>query len=317
MKIVTGSMKASGFNVGDHITVRAVYTDSLKPGDKIAFYVYANSYNQYYKVEKTKINDFSSEIEYKLNIKQMFGAHTDEVKAAIKSKSTIVFHQIVAVYEDENGERWFKTKGTSNATQDSWNINEKMVVGVYDGGVVNNAINGMLKFLSSSTGLITIIYLPQLLIMGFALSYALKNVQLAFLELDVVEEKRKLTDKICVKNDIGFNMGAKTKLKVLAQTKENEKMRYVSLLWRKGEAPVSIQKYLMRKSIILRQTRKLLELNRKCEKKFIQGESPTLIAKFYRFEKQKIEQDLQRYQRLLKEIHEKYKNEQNKNVNKS
>ena len=307
MKVATGSMRASGFNIGDNIVVRSVYTDSLKPGDNIAFYVYPDSYNQYYKVEKKKLSKFSDKVEYKLNIKQMFGMQNDAIKDAAKSKASIVFHQIVGVYRDENGERWFKTKGTSNASMDSWNINEKMVIGVYDDGVVSSCMRDMLTFLSSNTGLIIIIYLPQLLVFALALSWAIKNVQLAFLELDVVEEKRKLTDKICVNNDIGFNMATKTKYKVLAQAEDEDKLEYVGLLWHKGTAPVGIQKYILRKSILLRQMKKKLELNRECEKRFAKGDSPTDIAKFYQFEKQKIEEGAKRYQRLLKDIHNKHK----------
>ena len=307
MQITTESMEASGFFVGDNIAVRSVYTDSLKPGDKIAFYVYPNSYNQYYKVKRTKLNQFSDGIEYKLNIQGMFNYDNKQVKSAIQANSSIVFHEIVAVYEDENGERWFKTKGSSRVTEDFWSINEKMVIGVYDAGFISRTMNGLLHFLTTNKGLITIIYLPQLLIFAYAVGLAIKNVQLAFLELDVVEEKRKLTDKICVNNDIGFNMARKTKLKVLAQAEDDEKLEYMALLWHKGTAPASIQKYLMRKSILLRQMKKKLELNRQCQIKLAQGETPTSVAQYYYAEKVKIEQDLARYQQLLKNVHNKYK----------
>ena len=312
IEITTPSMTASGFNIGDNLVIRAVNTDSLKPGDKIAFFVYAESVRQYNTLNKTRVNTFSEDKEYKINIRQMFGYEIKEKKQAYKAKSSIVFHEIVAVYEDENGNRWFKTRGTSNGNSvDDWAINEKLVIGAYDDGFVSTTLSKVLTFLASNTGLIMIVYLPQLLIFLLALKMAIKNVQLAFIELDVVEEKRKLTDKICIKNGIGFNMSGKTKLKVLAQAEDDEKVKYMSLLWRKGEAPVNIQKYLIRKSIILRQMKRMLNLNRECERRFARGDKPTLVAQFYQFEKQKIEGETARYQRLLKQIHNKYKKQEN------
>ena len=304
--IVSGSMKASGFNVGDKIAVRAVYTESLKPGDMIAFYVYPQSYKTYNTSSK-KVTQFSTETDYSFNIGRMFGAYNKDIKQASKANASILFHQIVEIREDSNGVRWFKTKGTSNAYNDPWYINENLVLGAYDDSVASSVMSNMLTFLSSKAGFILIIYLPQILLFYLAFKWAIKNVQLTFLELDVLEGKRKITDKICVQNDIGFNMGAKEKLKVLASAKDNEKLEYMNLLWHEGTASVGIQKYLVRKSLILRKMTGISKLNKECERRIARGDSPSLVAKFYQFEKQKIEEETARYQRLLRDVHNKYK----------
>ena len=122
------------------------------------------------------------------------------------------------------------------------------------------------------------------------------------LELDCIEEKRKITDPICVKNNIGFNMSKKNKYKILAQAKAKDKLTYISLLWRDGKAPNAIKKYVMRKDLLLRPNRKLLELNRKCEKMFKQGKKSETIARFYLIEKAKIEQEQQALRNRLKLI---------------
>ena len=43
----------------------------------------------------------------------------------------IVFHQVIAVYVDGNGTRFFETKGTSNETRDLYPAREDFLVGKY------------------------------------------------------------------------------------------------------------------------------------------------------------------------------------------
>lgn len=137
--------------------------------------------------------------------------------------------------------------------------------------------------------------------MLIVLSFA-KDIQRAKLELDVVEEKRKLTDEICVKNGIGFSMDKKTKYKVLAQADEGEKQTYISLLWKDGTAPTSIKKYYLRKRILLSGMEKLLNLNRECEKRLKDGEKPEKVAKYYLAEKEKITKEQKAKEKRMKNI---------------
>ena len=65
---------------------------------------------------------------------------------------------------------------------------------------------------------------------------SLKNIQIAKLELDCVEEKRKITDDICVKNKVGYQMSNKTKYKILAQATDENRNEYIKLLWKDGTA---------------------------------------------------------------------------------
>lgn len=306
MQISSGSMKASGFEVGDKIITRTVDTNTLKPGDRISFYVYKNSYTQFYNVTRHQVTDFDKEVKYDLTLPLAFGFQTDEKREAVKANSKIVFHEIVKVYEDGNGCRWFKTKGSSNTSEDVWYIHEDMVIGVYDSGAISGFMSVLLNFLTSRTGLIYIVLLPLLLLAIIIICDMIKNVKIVFLELDVVEEKRKLTDEICVKNNVGYQMSKNTKYKVLAQAKDDEKMLYLSLLWPNGTAPNSIKKHYLRKSIILRPMRKLLEVNRECEQMIKGGIPPNKVAKYYLTQKANIEEEKSRYKKLLNNIHKKY-----------
>jgi len=302
MQIATGSMEASGFMVGDKIVVRAVNTDTLKPGDDIAFYVYRNNYREFYNRTITEITDYAPATQYAFSPRMLIGLQTSEIQEAANPKlaTQIVFHKVVAVYEDELGERWFKTRGTSNPVNDIWNINEKMVLGIYDTGTGGQIIGGLLNFLTSVYGLLLVLLIPLVLLGIMLVSDLFKRARYAVLEYDIVEEKRKLTDEICVKCGVGYHMDTKTKYKVLVHANDEEKAEYCALLWKDGTTPEAVKKYCENKEIDMEYNRKLLAINRECEKMFNQGQSHTKIAKYYLTEKEKLQDTYKREQEKAK-----------------
>ena len=44
----------------------------------------------------------------------------------MQSGSTLVFHQIIAIEEDETGAWCFQTKGLNNSSADAWRIEKTM-----------------------------------------------------------------------------------------------------------------------------------------------------------------------------------------------
>jgi len=287
--IASGSMVDSGYNVGDIVITHSVDTDTLNVEDKIAFYVYYRSSMQFDVSKATNVSDEISKTKYSLKLGQLFGFQTEEVQQATKAGSKLVFHHIKEIYEDENGERWFKTYGSSNGGKlDDWWISEKYVVGIEDQGVVGKSVIGLVTLASKPYGF-AILGTPVLVLLGVLVMVFAKNIQIAKLELDCVEEKRRITDEICVKNNVGFQMSNKTKLKILAQAIDENKEQYIKLLWKKGQIPNSVEKYYMRKKLLLIINKELLNLNRECEDMFKQGENPKVIAEHYLSEKQKIE----------------------------
>jgi hypothetical protein len=147
--------------------------------------------------------------------------------------------------------------------------------------------------------LLTIPAFVMLIIMIF---YFIKHIQIAKLELDCVEEKRKITDPICVKNKVGYQMSRKTKYKILAQATDKNREEYIKLLWKDGHLPNSVKKYYLRKRILLKPMEDKLKLNRECEKKFKRGVKPTTIAKYYLAEKAKIEKREAEIRKRIKNI---------------
>lgn len=301
-KVSSGSMKASGFNVGDNIVVRSVDTKTLKVGDKIAFYVNQNSAKTFSK-NKSEIVSENTKTKYKVSFTKFFGIQSKEIVSSAKSNCKLVFHEIIEVYKStETGEHWFKTKGTSNGSPDSWYVAENLVIGIYDNSAGAVFVSKLLTGLTSNKVLVVVVVLPVLLLgMILVLSF-LRDAEFAKLELDVVQEKRKLTDEICVKNEIGYKMDTKTKYKVLAQAPDDQKTEYLSLLWKDGSASNALKKYCIRKQLLLSTLKKELDVHRTCDKMFKEGISDKQIAKYYQTEKIKIEKEYRAKQKLMKNM---------------
>jgi len=305
MQIVSGSMRASGFEIGDSVMIKAVETDTLEVGDKIAFYVYTPSYRNFSKNKCTKItSDQEVELQYTNNIQSFLGLQNADVQVAAKANSRRVFHQIIGIYEDKDGVRWFETKGTSNLTKDRWYVKETLVVGAYNDSSTANIMAFIINTMTSSIGTIVILMIPLVIIAGFIVAICMKDVYLSMIESEVVEEKRKLTDEICVKNKIGFGMATKTKYKVLATAAPEDKLAYIGLLWKDGKEPDALKKYYLRKRMLIKPLEEKNALHRECEKLFEAGENPREIAKYFEEQEAKIEAKYDNIKDRLKNIHE-------------
>ena len=305
LRVATGSMVKSGFNPGDSIVVRSVNAKTLHEDDKIAFYVYPKDYNGFDINTCAWVRDENiPENEYVTSFVSIFGFQKKPIIEAAKAQAKLVFHHIRKVYEDENGKRWFKTYGSSNTDDDAWYISEDMVVGLYCNTQTANVFAKVISIVNSGFGFLLLL-IPLLLLSTVIVIESLKNAERAKLELDCVEEKRKITDPICVKNNVGFNMDKKTKYKILAQSTPKNRNEYISLLWREGTAPESIRKYYSRKNLLLTYDRKMLKLNRECEKMFKDGVNAKKIAEYYNKQKQLISKEQMELRQELKSKAEK------------
>ncbi len=243
LQVISGSMVKSGFNIGDNVLVRATNTDTLKDGDIIAFYDYYPSYKDF-SISGCKriMPDTISNKTYEVSFKQAFGFYSNEIKTAAKAESTLVFHHIKTVWEDENGVRWFQTYGSSNAVDDSWWIREDYILGSYVDTGSASVLSHVLNWLSSTLALLLSLLLPMIVLTGFILTDCITEIKNTLLEADVLDGIREITDPKCIKRNIGFGMNKKNKLKIykLAITPE-EKVVYASLLWKKDQMPANIK----------------------------------------------------------------------------
>ena len=176
MQVSSPSMVASGFDVGEKIIVRSVDTSTLKPGDCIAYYLYEKNYSQFDEQTATLVTEFASETKYSLPINLMFGFQSDEIKEAAKPENNcnIIFHEIIRVYKDQDGQIWFKTKGSSNEQEDLWFVNPNMVVGIYDNSPIGSAFMWILNITTSMYGLLILVAIPILIATVYIIAKIIK-----------------------------------------------------------------------------------------------------------------------------------------------
>jgi len=321
MTVMTGSMNSkyiyidgvayeSNLKIGDNIVVRGVDAETIKIGDKIAFYVYDKNYKQFNFVKKERIYPPSTtQTKYKTSFLQFFGFQSKEICEASSNGARLVIHHVTDVFRDENGKLWFNTRGSSNEPKDNWFISEEMVVGIYCNTGMAAFISIMTWFTSTTPGFVSVIIIPFVLVMILVVMSFIQDIRLGFIIMDVIEERLKLTDPVCIKHEVGFRMNKKEKLKVLVQANDEEKATYVSLLWKQNEIPFAIKKYALRKKILLAPIKKMLDLNRECQEMYKTGEDSAKIAKYYLKEKKKIERQQEKVDERVKNIRKQLKKE--------
>ena len=293
-------MVASGFKVGDSLVVKSVDTHTLHVNDKIAFYVYDQDYMSFDVNTCIKVNEEDiPETVYTTSWGSILGIQSAEIKTAAQNNAKLVFHHIRAIYEDENGVRWFKTYGSSNVSDDVWFVSEHMVVGKYVDSGIAALFSKLIKATNSRFGFLFLL-IPVVMLAIIIVIEAMRDVQLAKLELDCIEEKRKITDPICVKNNVGFRMDSKTKFKVLVQAEPEEINQYINLLWKDNTVPTNIRKYYTRKNILLTYNRKMLLLNRECQEMFKNGEKPNKVSKYYLEQKASLQEEQYQKEKALR-----------------
>ena len=128
VKILSGSMTASGFEKGDLVILHSVNTDDLRVGDDIAFYRYLDTKDPN-KNQLVKIPEDFSVIPEITSQERVVGTKTK--KDAAKEKCPVIFHRIIAVYQAADGTRFFQTQGTSNPSPDNTYVREDFVVGKF------------------------------------------------------------------------------------------------------------------------------------------------------------------------------------------
>lgn len=148
VKVLSGSMRASGFEKGDVVVIKKVKVSEIKAADSnekngsiIAFY-----------------NSSETPLESKYNMFTEKQLATKDFKTGETTKQTaILFHQVIGIYYDNVGNTWFETKGTSNGAADSYLVRGDYVIGQYK----DSAMAGIIQFISSTNGMIMLIIVPS------------------------------------------------------------------------------------------------------------------------------------------------------------
>ena len=137
IKISSGSMRDYGFEIGDFAMIKQQKSiDDYKVGDYIAFFECVDS-----------------------NVQNHFQANESGLEPTKDPRaSRIIFHEIMSIVTDNNGKKWFITKGVNNKYNDVHPIYENYVIGKYKENLAGVA--NFIKFLLSIKGALLVIVLP-------------------------------------------------------------------------------------------------------------------------------------------------------------
>lgn len=150
---VAKSMETSGFNEGEVAIIENVKLSEIKTGElgdknaSIIAYYFSDDQEVYTKdtlslTANNKTKDFTT------------GKKDFDEK--------IIFHQVIGVYYDGQGNTWFETQGTSNDYIDGYFVRGDYVIGQYK----ESGAAGFIQFMSSTGAMIGLILVPSLLLIG-------------------------------------------------------------------------------------------------------------------------------------------------------
>ncbi len=165
VRVMSGSMEASGFKVGDVAVIKKVNLSTIKVGDFVAFY-YGNETPTNFNGDPSNAKDFKT------------GKKTFNYD--------IYFHKVIDIRYDTEGNTWIQTQGTSNSSPDSRLTRGDYIVGKY----VKSGMSGFLNFVSSEQGLMILVIVPScvmLLILSFVLIDTIDKIMKEKKEKESVE----------------------------------------------------------------------------------------------------------------------------------
>lgn len=164
VRVMSRSMEASEIKKGDIVVLKRVNVSEIKKGDVIAYYLYDGASPNFTGTPSENPLDYATNQQ--------------------SHNTTIIFHQVENIKVDKDGQTWFQTYGTSNINSETGNpILDPWVRGDYVIGVYNQTwIASVIKFVSSTAGIITIVVVPS----------AVVCLMLLFSMIDTIDKMMKM-----------------------------------------------------------------------------------------------------------------------------
>jgi hypothetical protein len=246
--VLTPSMEAGGFMVGDVVFLKSKPIHLLRPaefevtleeneegklvevktfsqlGDVIAFYNFKNKYQP--SLSALKKVDFDN-LPTPTEEQSLFPK--DIKKQAVDAEVDVIFHRIIGVYMAKDGTYFFKTQGDSNKSDDNWFINENLVVGSYVKAA--QPITDVLTYMVTPSGMFWAIIVP------LAVIVFLQIIELMTIVFDIATEKKVLSGELpfdseeSLKANIGRDMMDYNKIYLYDITPIKDKESVKEFLW--------------------------------------------------------------------------------------
>ena len=251
VKVLSGSMRKSGFEIDDRVIVKksdalALWGD-YSGGDIIAFFSYEDPVDK--NLQKTKLESKDQTIEITQSVT---GRRT--LKDLQGKGYKVVFHQIVGVYQDATGARYFKTRGTSNGSDDAAIIRQDFVIGRY----VNTPdwIRSGFKWVASSAGMITCVCVPLGIMVIFQSLALIEQINFMYVEKRLLKGAMHWQDYEAKRLIKTGDMEETCKIIYYTKVDEEEREELLTALW---IFPAKLNKEEQKKKDIVEQGAEIFE----------------------------------------------------------
>lgn len=132
VQVASSSMAESGINGGDYVVIKKVNISQIEENDIILYY------NSTLKSNTDANKELLSETKLE---------NTKDFKSGGKTyEKSLILHQVIGVYYDNEGYTWYETKGTSNINADAVLTRADYVVGKFEKVYKRGSQNGNVVF---------------------------------------------------------------------------------------------------------------------------------------------------------------------------
>lgn len=265
VRVLSGSMRNSGFKLGDVVFVKQTPTAEIRVGDIIAFHNYSDptitqltslyngtTYQDVIKnisgLEKDGDNNFiffenrRQDIK-NLEIGQSYIRESDNrplakieipsgrlsTQQAIEKSGKVNFHMVVNIYVDQTGTTYYETRGTSNGSSDSAKVREDLVMGRYSDTA--RWLRDIIKFCSTTAGMLIIVVIPLSIVVLLEMLSVLEQINNILIERKVLNRAIKFDDKDVDKANVGIEMREFDKAYLYDIMPPEQKQKVFHFLW--------------------------------------------------------------------------------------
>ncbi|MBE7075273.1 MAG: hypothetical protein E7376_04775 [Clostridiales bacterium] len=239
VNVLSESMVDEGFLKNDTVITKNLNERDVRLGDIIAFYYQSSTisstkvqmvaqyeYNGGKEVDYTKI-EYGVDIS---NIKKINDKSDEYLAKAQEKKAKVYFHRVIGIYVDEEGNLFFKTKGSNNYSADTPLTRGDLVVGKYVNTPV--VLRRAVSFCASSTGMIILVCFPLSLLVLMQCFSLIEQVAVIQTEKKLITGKVSFFDESIQKDFSGSHMEIYNKVYFYHITPSENKQTVKEYLWK-------------------------------------------------------------------------------------
>lgn len=236
VKVLSGSMVKSGFEINEIVIINQNQKDNVGKDDIVAFYYPVKKIAGKSSLKKVDEITNRSNISFTYKVDGVeetinrSGKEYELDKETLTKKARIYFHHILNIYVDtEDGIIYYETKGSSNASADTYLIREDLIIGKYAN--TPKFIRAALTFCSTSTGMIILVVIPLSILVLLELLNLIEQIGNIMTEKKVLKLKMRFDCEEAIKANVAIELSDLNKIYLYDIVSPNDKPLLYDMQW--------------------------------------------------------------------------------------